>query len=94
MLSKSKIKEINIALRGIPLQDRRETLNLTIDYFESLAQQARCRYHIGDSVSFNSRSGKTITGTIKRINTKTLTLESCSGSGSSEWRVAFSLINE
>ena len=99
MLAKSKITEIQTAFKGIPIQDRKEVVNLLKKYFDDLTQQARCKYRIGDRVSFNTSkfypsapNGKEISGTIQRINTKTITLKDCDDGGPG-WRVPFHMIN-
>jgi ribosomal protein L35AE/L33A len=43
-------------------------------------------WHIGDRASFTSKTGRVVTGTVTRINTKSVTLDQCDD-GSRGWRV-------
>ena len=44
-------------------------------------------WNIGDRASFTSKTGRVVTGTVTRVNTKTVTLERCDD-GSRGWRVS------
>ena len=59
----------------------------------AVAQKQAAQFHVGQRVQFRSRKrgGAVITGTIERINTKTIALTDCSD-GSPGWRVAPALL--
>ncbi len=44
-------------------------------------------FRVGDRASFTGKSGRTVTGTVTRVNTKSVSLENCDD-GSRGWRVA------
>ena len=48
-------------------------------------------WKVGDRASFTAKTGRVVTGTVTRVNTKTVTLERCDD-GSRGWRVSPSML--
>ena len=60
------------------------------DKYEEQARGKRRKYKIGDIVKFFATHGRTVSGTIVRINKKTLSLEDCSDG--KKWRVGYEYV--
>lgn len=75
--SKDELKKVNRAC----VSEIKSRINS-----ECLAEAAK--YKVGQTVSFMDRRGVKVTGTIKSINRKSLTLIRCSD-GAPDWRVAY-----
>ena len=60
------------------------------DKYEERAREKRRNYKIGGNVKFHAIHGRIVSGTIERINKKTLSLEDCSDG--KRWRVAFEYV--
>ena len=56
--------------------------------FKEMQRVASIRFSKGDKVSFQTRSGETITGVVARINQKTVTVNT----PNSQWKVSGSLL--
>jgi transcription antitermination factor NusG len=56
--------------------------------FKEMQRVATVRFAKGDKVKFETRSGETITGTVARINQKTVTVNT----PTSQWKVSGSLL--
>ena len=56
--------------------------------FKEMQRVATVRFAKGDKVSFDTRSGEVITGTVARINQKTVTVNT----PNSQWKVSGSLL--
>ena len=56
--------------------------------FKEMQRRATILFAKGDKVKFETRSGETITGTVARINQKTVTVNT----STSQWKVSGSLL--
>ena len=56
--------------------------------FKEMQRVATVRFAKGDKVTFQTRGGETITGTVARINQKTVTVNT----PNSQWKVSGSLL--
>ena len=54
-----------------------------------LARSACRGVQVGDTVSFRGRRGQTVTGTVEKVNRKTVVVNT----GATKWRVTASLLN-
>ena len=58
--------------------------------FKEMQRVATYRYAKGDKVTFQTRSGETISGVIARVNQKTVTINT----PTSQWKVSSTLIRK
>lgn len=70
------------------LEDLRKVQNALAIRFKELQSRAAHSFEKGDKVSFKTRSGETITGTVAKINQKTVTVNT----PISQWKVSGSLL--
>lgn len=60
-------------------QASREDLNSFVDLFKarqtSLSKEIAQAFVVGQKVKFNSKRGMTVTGTVKKVNTKTIIVD-------------------
>ena len=56
--------------------------------FKEMQRAATVRFAKGDKVSFETRSGEIVTGTVARVNQKTVTINT----PTSQWKVSSTLI--
>lgn len=57
--------------------------------FRELQRRAAISFRVGDSVKFQSRTGKTISGTVTKVNQKTVSVLASTGNN---WKVSGSLL--
>lgn len=80
---------INKAIFAInTLDELREVQNALTVRFRELQARAAHSFVRGDKVSFKTRNGETITGTVAKINQKTVTVNTTT----SQWKVSGSLL--
>lgn len=72
------------------MEDLREAESALKVRWRELQRRAAISYRVGDKVSFISRSGETVTGTVLKINQKTISLKS----GYTTWKVSPSLLRK
>lgn len=70
------------------LDDLREVQNALNVRFRELQRRAAVSFRVGDKVQFKSRSGQIITGTVQKINQKTVSVNT----PTSNWKVSASLL--
>lgn len=70
------------------LDDLRSVQNALAIRFKELQSRAAHSFMKGDKVKFQTRSGETITGTVAKINQKTVTVNT----PISQWKVSGSLL--
>lgn len=70
------------------LDELREAQNALNVRFRELQRRAAVSYRIGDTVKFQSKTGKTISGTVTKINQKTVSVRTVD----SNWKVSASLL--
>lgn len=72
------------------LEDLREAQNALNARFRELQRRAAVSFRIGDKVQFKSRAGLMVTGTVTKINQKTIQVNT----PTSNWKVAASLLQK
>jgi hypothetical protein len=70
-------------------EELREAENMLKRAWSLLEQKQTAQFRVGDKVKFFSRKGFEVTGTISKINQKTVSLKTDYGSN---WRVSSSLL--
>lgn len=73
------------------LEDLREAQNALNARFRELQRRMAVSFRVGETVKFKSRAGKTITGTVQKINQKTVKVQSSTGN---MWTVTASLLQK
>lgn len=86
------VSDVNAAiLNGNWSQAELSMLIKAINYkSKELQSRAVFSFRKGDKVSFNTRSGETITGTVARVNQKTVTVNT----PNSQWKVSGTLLRK
>jgi len=72
------------------LEDLREAQSALAVRFRELQSRAAHSFNKGDKVKFTTRSGEIITGTVAKINQKTVTVNT----PNSTWKVSGSLLKK
>lgn len=72
------------------LEDLREAQSALAVRFRELQSRAAHSFSKGDKVKFTTRSGEIITGTVAKINQKTVTVNT----SNSTWKVSGSLLKK
>ena len=57
--------------------------------FREIQRRAAISFRVGDAVKFQSRTGKTISGTVTKVNQKTVSVKAID---STNWKVSGSLL--
>lgn len=70
------------------MDELREVMNAVNVRFRELQSRAAHSFNRGDSVTFTTKSGQKITGTVIKINQKTVTVKTAT----TEWKVSGSLL--
>lgn len=70
------------------LDEMREAQNALNVRFRELQRRAAISFRVGDSVKFQSRTGKTISGNVTKVNQKTVSVRTAD----SNWKVSASLL--
>ena len=71
------------------LDELREAQNALNVRFRELQRRAAVSFRVGDKVKFQSRTGSLVTGTVQKINQKTIKVQSSTGN---MWNVSASLL--
>jgi hypothetical protein len=73
---------------GMNMQELAELNGLICDTMRRLQRTAARSFRMGDLVSFVDRNGRTLSGTVIKVNQKTVSVRS----GNTTWRVTGSLL--
>ena len=76
------------ALRSATLEDLRDLNRSVVEAIRALEQAAAGTFLVGDRVKFTAKDGRTITGTVFKINLKTIKVRSID----TMWAVSPSLL--
>lgn len=80
---------INKAIFAIDsLDELREAQNALNVRFRELQRRAAVSFRVGDAVKFQSKTGRTISGTVTKVNQKTVSVKTAD----SNWKVSASLL--
>jgi len=72
------------------LDDLREAQNALNARFRELQLRAAHSFRIGEKVTFKTRTGEIVTGVIKKINQKTVSVQTAT----TNWKVSASLLKK
>ena len=90
MMRRSEMSAATKAILAIDnIEDLREAQNALQVRYRELQRRSALSFRVGDKVSFKSRSGDTITGTVSKVNQKTVAVKTVStlNSPASNWKV-------
>lgn len=71
------------------LDELREAQNALNVRFRELQRRAAVSFRVGDAVKFQSRTGKIVSGTVTKVNQKTVSVIASTGNN---WKVSASLL--
>ena len=97
MMRRSEMSAATKAILAIDnIEDLREAQNALQVRYRELQRRSALSFRVGDKVSFKSRSGDTITGTVSKVNQKTVAVKTVStlNSPASNWKVSPSLLRK
>jgi hypothetical protein len=76
-------------IRNANMDELNTIIALVRDRQRSIQVEVGANFHVGDSVSFNDKRGTRVTGTITKINRKSIKVDT----GGYIWNVSPSLLN-
>ena len=88
------MNNVQTAITAIRNTDTRDELNQIVEAVKLqqnfLARSSARSFMIGDAVSFVGRGGRTVVGTVSKVNPKTIVVDSPS---QGRWKVTASMLN-